>query len=703
MEVFRNFGRKFFGFDRQKKPEVIKEDQRSRKRQLEDDLVSKDSLNHPAKRPRMLRTDEPGGSASKSAGSETSSPVQAMFSKIKSWFSIKSKPEMVECPQGQRKIADTIQAAPPTLYSSARLDTDEVELLKVVNPKMEQVQNSTQWSDESSLLQAADKLATFAGFSTEVTGNTSNTYTPSNYSKGGLNIMTAHDKDKKRELLSPQNIRKRLHSGFRSTYDKFYHEKDITRRIGHGSIKKKPKQNAFEYSAALADRSRYKALIERYSGTSMIKFNAWTNKTSMYENKVDSTHNLQGGESLSGAARVTDVDATKMVTSTVIKPRLTSTTIKNQSNLANVRVEASPVVLRDIKDTSSTTPASSNRKVVYTLSSPHASPAPGVKTPSNSKEESSPLNSLEQELACEEVYSPAFLPKLWDKYGAVAREREKQILREEERKKKCEKDIDELYTSIDKRLESHLKITQVALPEVEIDEGGDDLDQPTELAELTSHMREVIQRAERSRGEVLVDAHKIQITVRDINTLKGLQWLNDEVINFYMQMIVTRSGKGKLPSVYACTTFFYPKLKDGGHASVKRWTKKVDIFAHDIVLVPVHLGMHWCLATIDMQRKKITYYDSMGGNNHGCLKALFEYIKEEHLVKKGVPIDESKWNMVIAKEIPQQMNGSDCGMFTCKFAEYISRRARFTFTQRDMPYFRQRMVYEIVKNNLIHP
>ena len=101
-------------------------------------------------------------------------------------------------------------------------------------------------------------------------------------------------------------------------------------------------------------------------------------------------------------------------------------------------------------------------------------------------------------------------------------------------------------------------------------------------------------------------------------------------------MIVNRSGKGNLPSVYAYTTFFYPKLKDGGHASVKRWTKNVDICAHDIILVPIHLGMHWCLATIDMQRKKLSYYDSMGGRDNGCLQALFTYLKEEHIVKKGV-------------------------------------------------------------------
>ena len=32
---------------------------------------------------------------------------------------------------------------------------------------------------------------------------------------------------------------------------------------------------------------------------------------------------------------------------------------------------------------------------------------------------------------------------------------------------------------------------------------------------------------------------------------------------------------------------------------MKRWTRKVDVFSYDILLVPVHLGMHWCLAVVD--------------------------------------------------------------------------------------------------------
>jgi len=43
--------------------------------------------------------------------------------------------------------------------------------------------------------------------------------------------------------------------------------------------------------------------------------------------------------------------------------------------------------------------------------------------------------------------------------------------------------------------------------------------------------------------------------------------------------------------VYCLSTFFYPKLlsSDGhfaGHAAMKKWTKSVDLFLCDLILVP---------------------------------------------------------------------------------------------------------------------
>ena len=41
-------------------------------------------------------------------------------------------------------------------------------------------------------------------------------------------------------------------------------------------------------------------------------------------------------------------------------------------------------------------------------------------------------------------------------------------------------------------------------------------------------------------------------------------------------------------------------------------------------------------------------------------------LKDEHQDKKGSQYDTTDFQTVIVKDIPQQMNGSDCGMFACK-------------------------------------
>jgi Ulp1 family protease len=55
------------------------------------------------------------------------------------------------------------------------------------------------------------------------------------------------------------------------------------------------------------------------------------------------------------------------------------------------------------------------------------------------------------------------------------------------------------------------------------------------------------------------------------------------------------------------------------------------------------------------------------------------------------------------KGIPFQENQSDCGVFTCKFVKYLAPDAKLAFKQKDMNYFRERMIYEIVKQELIYP
>lgn len=128
--------------------------------------------------------------------------------------------------------------------------------------------------------------------------------------------------------------------------------------------------------------------------------------------------------------------------------------------------------------------------------------------------------------------------------------------------------------------------------------------------------------------EVLINSFGAGITRKDIQTLKGLNWLNDEIINFYMNLICERSQKeNSLRKCYAFTTFFYPKLLKDGYNSLKRWTRKIDIFSYDLILVPIHLGLHWTLAAVDFTCNEIRYYDSMNGYNNECLKAIRYKVK----------------------------------------------------------------------------
>ena len=45
---------------------------------------------------------------------------------------------------------------------------------------------------------------------------------------------------------------------------------------------------------------------------------------------------------------------------------------------------------------------------------------------------------------------------------------------------------------------------------------------------------------------------------------------------------------------------FVPPRYEG---SIQRWNKDVDIFTFHMVLVPIHLQEHWCLAIIDFRNK----------------------------------------------------------------------------------------------------
>ncbi|PKK17868.1 SUMO1/sentrin specific peptidase 1, partial [Columba livia] len=310
---------------------------------------------------------------------------------------------------------------------------------------------------------------------------------------------------------------------------------------------------------------------------------------------------------------------------------------------------------------------------------------------------------------------PFFQAELWIKeltsvYDSRARERWRQIEEQKalalqlqsQRLQEQEHSVQDLV-DLNLRVPLEKEIPVTVVPEEK--EDAKSADSEEEFPEITEEMEKEIKSVFRggNQDEVLSEAFRLTITRKDIQTLNNLNWLNDEIINFYMNLLMERSKEKGLPAVHAFNTFFFTKLKTAGYQAVKRWTKKVDIFSVDLLLVPIHLGVHWCLAVVDFRKKSITYYDSMGGINSEACRILLQYLKQESLDKRRKELDTNGWSLLSKKsqEIPQQMNGSDCGMFACKYADCITKDKPINFTQQHMPYFRKRMAWEILHRKLL--
>jgi len=221
--------------------------------------------------------------------------------------------------------------------------------------------------------------------------------------------------------------------------------------------------------------------------------------------------------------------------------------------------------------------------------------------------------------------------------------------------------------------------------------------------------------------EVVAQAGTDSVQRASMKTLKPGMWLNDEIIHYFYLMLAKRDEElcKNNPSrerSHFFKSFFITKLLNEGNAScdgkyeyrnVKRWSKKVpgkDIFNLNKILFPINMGnMHWICAAIFMKKKRIEIFDSMGSNGNRYLEALFNYIQDEHIDKKKTPLpDADSWELVpTQRDTPRQTNGHDCGVFTCMFADFLSKDTALVFNQDHIDQCRERIALSIMKGKAI--
>ncbi|CAM0907395.1 unnamed protein product [Alopecurus aequalis] len=209
-----------------------------------------------------------------------------------------------------------------------------------------------------------------------------------------------------------------------------------------------------------------------------------------------------------------------------------------------------------------------------------------------------------------------------------------------------------------------------------------------------------------SKDSVVHERSNIEITREKLGCLRPRGWLNDEVINLYLELLKERAEREptRFLKCHFFNTFFYKKLACGktgyDYQSVRRWTTRnklgYELVDCDKIFIPIHRDLHWCLAVINMKEKTFHYLDSLGGMDYDAVRILARYIMDELKEKSNVDIDFSSW-LEVPVSLPMQYNGWDCGMFMLKFIDFYSRGLRLSFSQEHMEYFRKRTAKEILR------
>eukprot|EP01034_Spumella_vulgaris_P031276 gene31276-38643_t len=204
-------------------------------------------------------------------------------------------------------------------------------------------------------------------------------------------------------------------------------------------------------------------------------------------------------------------------------------------------------------------------------------------------------------------------------------------------------------------------------------------------------------------NEVVIDKFSIDMTRAKLVCLKPSTWLNDEVINFYMNMLQERDllltekagGETARKSSHYFSSFFIDRLcadRKYNYKNVQRWSRKFDVFAKDKVFMPINLSQtHWVMAVAFVQRREIHYYDSMNGSGDRYLPHIMQWLVDEAKDKKkgSIVIDPLEWKQISMREdTPQQRNGVDCGVFSTICADFLSDDLPLLYAQEDMGEYR---------------
>ncbi|XP_058081751.1 probable ubiquitin-like-specific protease 2B isoform X2 [Magnolia sinica] len=208
------------------------------------------------------------------------------------------------------------------------------------------------------------------------------------------------------------------------------------------------------------------------------------------------------------------------------------------------------------------------------------------------------------------------------------------------------------------------------------------------------------------------DPDAVSISKRDVELLQPETFINDTIIDFYIKYLKNKIQPEDKHRFHFFNSFFFRKLADldkdpgsvkEGRAAflrVRKWTRKVNIFEKDYILIPVNFNLHWSLMVIchpgevayfkDEEIEKapkvpcILHMDSIKGSHTGLKNLIQSYLWEEWKERHGESSKDLSLKFsnlrFVPLELPQQENSFDCGLFLLHYVELFLEEAPLNFS-----------------------
>jgi len=131
-----------------------------------------------------------------------------------------------------------------------------------------------------------------------------------------------------------------------------------------------------------------------------------------------------------------------------------------------------------------------------------------------------------------------------------------------------------------------------------------------------------------------------------------------------------------------------------------------NIFDVSKIIFPVYRSKNHCaLCVIDLEKELTVYYDSLGYEYKELGWVVRKYLSDEHSAKVKRGRSFERFVIIYPKELPQQNNTFDCGIFTMKFLEWIVEeiplKGEFIFDSSNIATFREKIMFEIIQERLM--